>query len=99
MALSEFGQRELARLNRDLEKLAHATMMGQNGVDSQVLINMGKYRQLVAERNRWLARSNKSEVQEASMMEDMPEEEDDAPPAPAPRRRLTSQRAKPWGGS
>lgn len=81
-----------------MAKLAHNTLMGANGSDLyDFLIAAGRYRELKAERDRWLERQQKTD-QPDSRMEEMPDEEE--PPArqavaPTPRKN----RARPWGGA
>jgi hypothetical protein len=99
MALSEFVQREIDRLETLMGNLAHKTMMGQNGTDEQVLIAMGRYRQLNSERQRWADKHKKREEVEESTMDEMPDEEEEEPvPVPAKRRALVSK-PRPWGGT
>ena len=98
MSLSDFLNRELDRLETRMSKLAHNTMMGSNGSEYEdFLVAAGRYRELKAERDRWLERQQKTD-QPDSRMEEVPDEEE--PPArqapvPAPRR----SRARPWGGA
>lgn len=99
MALSEFVAKECERLSNEMEKLAHSTMMGNSGVDAQVLIAMGKYRQSYSERQRWLARRKKIEEPETTM-EEMPDEEEEREVArPAVRKTLSGGRPRMWGGT
>ena len=98
MSLSDFLNRELDRLEAKMAKLAHNTLMGSNGSDlHDFLIAAGRYRELKAERDRWLERQQKTD-QPDSRMEEMPSEEE--PPArnvSEPTTRRT--RARPWGGT
>jgi hypothetical protein len=94
MALAEFIDREVDRIENDMFKLAHITLMGERGKDlSSFLVAAGRYQQLKAERDRWLERKKKREEPE-SYMEEMPEPEPTKQSAP-PRPR----RARPWGGT
>ena len=102
MALSDFIGNNLKRINDAMARLAHTTMMGDNGMsDPQVLICMGKYRQMKAERDYWLAFKKKRDVQE-SRLEEMPDDPEDELPEPEeeePQRRPQIRRQpKQWGG-
>jgi hypothetical protein len=95
MALSDFVSKEIQQLEAGMRRLSHNTMMGDNGVDESVLIAFGKYRQMKAQRDRWLELRKKQNEPESSM-EEMPDDEAESlPPAPAQR---PLRRPRSWGG-
>jgi hypothetical protein len=95
MSLSDFTERNISRLEQTMRRLAHNTLMGDNGMDETVLIAMGKYRQLKAERDYWLALRKKQNEPE-STMEELPDDtEDELPPA---NPRPVTRRPRAWGG-
>ena len=99
MALSDFVNRNIERLDVAMAALGHNTMMGNQGVDEGVLIAMGRYRQMKSERDHWLAMKKKRTVDE-SRLEEMPDDDGEtaAPEAEEPKRRTVLRRARSWGG-
>lgn len=98
MALSDFVNTNIERLSKAMARLAHNTMMGDNGNDETVLIAMGKYRQLKSERDYWME-FRKKRTSEENRLEEMPDDDGEdelPPPEEQPRRR--APRARQWGG-
>jgi hypothetical protein len=99
MSLSEFVTKEVKRIEADMHKIAHTALLGTAGTDYEAfLIAAGKYRQLKAERDRWIERRRVGREQEESTMDDMPDDgEDELPPAREQRQPRRAP-ARNWGG-
>lgn len=99
MSLSEFIGKEVKRIDADMHKIAFTALMGANGSEYETyLISCGKYRQLKAERDRWLARRAKNDEAERSNMEPLPEEEEEEDELPPARPTQRPSRPRSWGG-
>lgn len=89
--------RVLDRLEAALDKQAHAIANSTNIRIEVLCLEIGKYRQLRAERDYWSAMQKRNEQQDNAAFEDVDEEfeEAEAPPRQVaqPRRR----QARPWG--
>lgn len=101
MSLSD---KQISRLKEKKAKLAHRLASGGFGLDyADLLMQIGRYKELNDEVNVWVSYRQKATVNEESSMAELPDDEDvgdddeTEEPAQPPRRRLPNK-ARGWGG-